>query len=180
MSLLGNTGWTGTSNVITGVTATFFLDSDYIFVPISNPTQKNYVYANVQLLAEAPDKFIGNISTTIMRNTKQGLTGMTGNGTVPLPQYTYNLAFAGSTADVQHPADSNPTSLVTSLWTYSSINKSAAVNGLTINMQAIDANGFYINNNGLTGATGAYYAVRVTTDTNLYYGNININCMKIS
>jgi hypothetical protein len=33
---------------------------------------------------------------------------------------------------------------------------------------------------GSIGATGAYYAVQVTTDTNLYYGNININCMKIS
>jgi hypothetical protein len=116
-----------------------------------------------------------------MRNVNQGLSGMTSSGIVQLPPYTYNLALNGSTADVQFPPDNvSSNSLLTSLWTYSSTSSSTNLNATTVNMQTIDANNFYINNAGLTGATGAYYAVRVNTDTTLTYANVNINCINLS
>ena len=115
-----------------------------------------------------------------MRNTLHGLTGSS------LPPSTFNLSFPGNTGDVFYPpsgatASNILSTTITSLWSYSCYNTPKdGVNGITVNMQSIDD--LSNNSSGVTGAT-AYYAIRVNTDFNkdyLVYGNVNINCFKLS
>lgn len=120
---------------------------------------------------------IQNISATIMRNTSQGLTGIT------LPANTYNLSFPGNTGDVTYPPTGATStniisSLRSSLWTVSGQGPSQNTNlsGTTIYMNAIDN----LSINGTQAATSAYYALRVQTDDPLVFGNVNINCFKLS
>ena len=193
--LLGNTGWTGTIYNFTGNTAIYFINGNYnLLVPISNTQQKNYIYASCQVFTghggilskifdeTATSNTIGNISATIMRNTNTPL------GSTALPQYTYNLSYSGNTGDVNYPNFNSgahyTTAISSALWSYgpnTTGSTNFALHCTTINMQAIDANNYYINNDGNSGATCAYYAIRIATDTKpLYFGNVNINCIQLN
>jgi hypothetical protein len=102
-------------------------------------------------------------------------TGMSGTS---LPTTAVNLANQTTNSDVIYPPLHTGTSslndLNTSLWSISIFNNAStqSTNGATINMQAIDT----------IGTTGSYYyAIRVSTDaSNLYYGNINLMCLKLN
>ena len=173
--ILTATGFSGFSGpaygggaINTGGTA-YFLDGSNLRVTTKN-YQTNIINASFQTYVPITSG-VNNLSATIMRS----FVGMTGYN-IPNTEPALNLANrvyvtgpfnSETTGDVQYPSDRDNSSYITylntSLWTISTepaIGNPHIVNAFTVNMQAIDT----VTN--LSGPTGLYYAVRVSTDAN--------------
>jgi hypothetical protein len=174
--ILTATGFSGFSGPSYGGGATntggtaYFLDGANLRVTTKN-NQTNIINASFQTYVPITSG-INNLSATIMRS----FIGMTGYN-IPNTEPALNLANrvyvtgpfnSETTGDVQYPSDLGGASgyityLNTSLWTISTHGPGGdptPVNAFTVNMQAIDT----VTN--LSGPTGVYYAVRVSTDGN--------------
>ena len=170
LTATGFSGFSGSSYgggpTNTGGTA-YFLDGANLRVTTKN-NQTNIINASFQTYVPITSG-VNNLSATIMRS----FVGMTGYN-IPNTQPALNLAnrvyvtgpFNSETiGDVQYPSDTSNyiTYLNTSLWTISTEpanGNNHIVNAFTVNMQTIDT----VTN--LSGPTGVYYAVRVSTDAN--------------
>ena len=171
ISVLGYTGLTGfTGNsIVSGGSGTYFLDSFNLGpISVTNINQQHLIYGSCQILSTTGIK---NFAATIMRSP----TGMSGTS---LPASSVNLANRQTNSEVFYPlifSGSQLNNLNTSLWSTSVTDNpgTQSTNGTTINIQAIDTN---------FGNTGNYYyAIRVNTSkSNLYYGNINMMCLKLN